>query len=229
MLVVGTMLATLGPPGPPGRAAAQPTPAGGAAEKGAPLGFFVTSVGIGDGGNLGGLAGADRHCQTLAAAAGAGGRTWRAYLSTQGPGAVNARDRIGPGPWYNARAILIARNPAELHGDPGTETARIGPNITKQEAVNEKGQTINGRGDPPPNGHDMLTGSQPDGRAFPPGVDRTCQNWTSNGTGYAQVGHHDRTGGGNTSWNSGHSTMGCSQESLRESAGLGLFYCFAAN
>ena len=217
--------------GSSGVAAAQNAPAGGAAETGAPMRFFVTSVGLGDGGNLGGLAGADRHCQTLAAAAGAGNRTWRAYLSTQGANAVSARDRIGPGPWHNARAILIARNGAELHGDTGAATARIGPNITKQESLTEKGQMVNGRGDtaPPPNGHDMLTGSQPDGRAFPPGIDRTCQNWTSNSAGYAQVGHHDRTGGGNTSWNSSHSTMGCSQASIRESAGLGMFYCFATD
>lgn len=195
-----------------------------------PMSFFVTSVGLGNGANLGGLAGADRHCQALAAAAGGGGKTWHAYLSASaanGQPAVNARDRIGAGPWYNAKGARIAQSVADLHGDT-LEAARRGNNLTKQTALTEKGEASNGVGDTP-NRHDMLTGSQLDGTAFADGADHTCQNWTSNGTGTAQLGHHDRTGGGNTSWNSTHASRGCSQENLVATGGAGLFYCFAIN
>lgn len=190
-----------------------------------PMSFFVTSVGMGDGANLGGLAGADKHCQTLAAAAGAGGKTWRAYLSTQGPGAVNARDRIGKGPWFNAKGARIAQDAGDIHGDT-LEQARRGNSLTKQTAISEKGQAVNGVGDTP-NMHDILTGSQLDGTAFPAGADRTCRNWTSNTGDSAQVGHHDRTGGGNISWNSTHPSKGCSQANLVATGGAGFFYCFA--
>ena len=186
-----------------------------------PMGFFVTSAGSGNGGNLGGIVGADRRCQTLASAAGGGNRIWRAYLSTQGPNAVSARERIGPGPWYNAKGVLIARDVNELHG----KTASGGPNITKQSALTEKGETVAGSGDTP-NRHDILTGTQPDGTAFPADADRTCQNWNSRQTGSAQVGHHDGPGGG-TTWNSAHPSKGCSQDNLRATGGDGLFYCFA--
>jgi hypothetical protein len=187
------------------------------------MSFFLTSAGPGNGANLGGLAGADAHCQALATAAGAGGRTWRAYLSTSaapGQAAVNARDRIGTGPWYNARGVRVASNVAELHGE--------GSALGKQGSLTERGDTVNGRGDTP-NRHDILTGSQPDGTAFPDTADRTCRNWTSGGDGSAQVGHHDRQGGGErpTSWNSAHPSRGCSQENLRGTGGDGLFYCFA--
>lgn len=195
-----------------------------------PMGFFVTSAGPGKGAELGGLAGADQHCQKLAAAAGAGNRTWRAYLSTSASGgqaAVNARDRIGQGPWYNAKGARIAQSLVDLHGDT-LEAARLGNNISKATALTEKGEPIHGFGDNP-NQHDMLTGSQPDGRAFTDSGDHTCQNWTSSGSGTAQVGHHDRTGGGNTSWNSTHPSRGCSQENLVSTGGAGLFYCFAGN
>jgi hypothetical protein len=188
-----------------------------------PMGFFVTSVGGGNGANLGGVAGADKHCQTLASAVGAGNRTWRAYLSTQGAKAENARDRIGSGPWYNAKGQLIAQNVADLHGD----VQRDSNNIRKPTALNEKGETVNGVGDKP-NRHDILTGSDSHGRAFTGADDRTCSNWTSNGTGSAQVGHHDRLGGANASWNSVHATKGCSQENLIATGGDGLLYCFAA-
>lgn len=192
--------------------------------------FFVTSTGIGNGANLGGLAGADNHCQTLAQAAGAGARTWRAYLSTQeadGKPAVNARDRIGKGPWQNSRGVVIAKDVAELHG---------ANNLTKQTALTEKGDVINGIGDQP-NRHDMLTGSQPDGAAFPSGEDRTCKNWTSSTQGSAMLGHADRRGlrddNASKSWNSSHPSRGpdggCSQADLRSTGGDGLMYCFAAN
>jgi hypothetical protein len=189
-----------------------------------PMGFFVTSAGPGKGADLGGLAGADQHCQKLASAAGAGSRTWRAYLSTS---TVNARDRIGQGPWFNAKGARIAQNLGDLHGDT-IETARLGNNISKATALSEKGEPIKGAGDTP-NQHDILTGSQPDGRAFTDSGDHSCQNWTSGGSGTAQVGHHDRTGGGNTSWNSTHPSKGCSQENLVSTGGAGLLYCFAAN
>jgi hypothetical protein len=196
--------------------------------------FFITSVGPGNGGDLGGLAGADRHCQTLAEAVGAGDRTWHAYLSTSALGAqppVNARDRIGRGPWQNATGVVIAHDIDELHGHN---------NINKQTALTEKGEPVNGRGDTP-NMHDILTGSQPDGRAFPGrdelGEDRTCHNWTSSSEGAAMVGHHDRQGLFDTdsakSWNAAHpsrgSNGGCSQETLRSTGGNGLFYCFTVN
>ena len=187
-----------------------------------PLGFFITSVGSGDGANLGGIAGADAHCQKLAAAVGAGNRTWRAYLSgTENGKPVNAKDRIGSGPWFNAKGVQIAANVQELH----SEAAKTG----KEGSLTEKGDVVNGRGDKP-NQHDILTGSQLDGTAFTDGEDHTCNNWTSNNTGSAQVGHHDRQGGGAnpTSWNSAHASKGCSQEALVGTGGAGLFYCFAA-
>ncbi len=189
------------------------------------MSFFITSIGPGNGADLGGLDGADRHCQALAEAAGAGDRTWRAYFSTSASGsnaAVNARDRIGQGPWYNARGILVARNVDELHGDNN--------NLGKQTSLNEKGEEVNGRGDTP-NMHDILTGSQLDGTAFSAEADMTCENWTSSGTGSARVGHHDRQGGGEhpTSWNSAHGSRGCSQDDLQGTGGNGLFYCFAAD
>ena len=188
------------------------------------MSFFVTSAGSGKGGDLGGLEGAARLCQTLAQAAGAGGRTWRAYLSTQGAGAVNARDRIGKGPWQNAKGIVIAHDVAELHG---------ANKLDKSTALTEKGEPVNGRGDSP-NTHDILTGSQADGTAFAEGEDRTCGNWTkSGGEGAAMLGHHDRQGlrddEASRSWNTSHpSRGGCSQEALRGTGGAGLFYCFAA-
>lgn len=194
----------------------------------ADMSFFVTSVGIGNGGNLGGLAGADNHCQTLAQAAGAGAKTWHAYLSTQaadGKPAINARDRIGNGPWQNAKGVVIAKDVAELHG---------ANNLTKQTALSEKGDVINGRGDKP-NRHDILTGSQPDGTAFAGADDRTCKNWTSSTQGSAMVGHSDRQGLSDDpvakSWNSSHLSRGpdggCSQNDLRSTGGDGLLYCFA--
>jgi hypothetical protein len=195
-----------------------------------PMTFFVTSAGSGDGAKLGGLAGADQICQTRAQAAGAGSHTWHAYLSTQASGgqaAVNARDRIGAGPWYNAKGARIAKDVGELHGDT-LEQARLGSNLGKQTALTEKGALNNGVGDTP-NTHDMLTGSQPDGRAFTDGMDHTCGNWTSNSTGTAQLGHSDRNGGGNNSWNSAHPSRGCSQDNLVSTGGAGLFYCFAIN
>jgi hypothetical protein len=189
--------------------------------------FFVTSAGPGKGADLGGLAGADRHCQQLADAAGAGGKTWHAYLSTQGAGAVNARDRIGKGPWQNAKGVTIARDVAELHG---------ANNLTKQTALSEKGEVTNGRGDTP-NRHDILTGSQSDGTAFADGQDRTCKNWTSGTQGSAMLGHADRMGlrddAPSRSWNSAHPSRGpdggCSQADLRSTGGDGLLYCFAVN
>jgi len=202
--------------------AAYPILAQNAAEN---MSFFITSAGPGNGANLGGLAGADAHCQKLAAAVGRGSGTWRAYLSssaTGGAAAVSARDRIGSGPWHNAKGVAVAQSVADLHSDKN--------NLTKQTSVNEKGEVVNGRGDTP-NRHDVLTGSNPDGTTFPAGADHTCGNWTSSGEGSAQVGHHDRVGGGDnpTSWNSAHASRGCSQENLRGTGGDGLFYCFAAN
>ena len=195
-----------------------------------PMTFFVTSVGIGNGANLGGLAGADKHCQQLATAAGAGNRTWRAYLSTSAAGgqsAVNARDRIGQGPWHNAKGGRVAQGLADLHGDT-LELARLGNTLTRVTALTEKGEPVKGAGDTP-NQHDILTGSQTDGRAYTDGADHTCKNWTSSGEGTAQVGHHDRTGGPGMSWNAVHASRGCSQENLVSTGGAGLFYCFAAN
>jgi hypothetical protein len=196
----------------------------------APMTFFVTSEPMGDGGNLGGLAGADAHCQKLAAAVGEGARTWRAYLSTEarpGQPAVNARDRIGEGPWYSyVRRYDRPLVNSEIHGDTLLEAQR-GSNMFKVYTLTEKGALINGIGDPLPRRHDILTGSTPDGRAFAGGADRTCNHWTSNSAGTAQVGHSDRVGSGNKSWNSAHATTGCSQEDFASWGGEGLFYCFA--
>ena len=187
--------------------------------------FFVTSTGSGKGADFGGLAGADKHCQTLATAAGAGGATWHAYLSqspTQGAPAVNARDRIGNGPWQNAKGVVIARNLAELHGDN---------NLNKQTALTEKGEIVNGRGDTP-NKHDILTGSKPDGTAFTGSDDMTCGNYTKSGDGSVMLGHHDRNGTNpdpvaNVSWNSSHKSRGCSDDALASTGSAGLLYCFA--
>jgi hypothetical protein len=191
------------------------------------MSFFVTSAGIGKGADLGGLEGADKYCQSLAQAAGADGKTWRAYLSTQGAGAINARDRIGRGPWQNAKGVVIAKDVEELHGNN---------NLTKQTALTEKGGVVNGRGDTP-NTHDILTGSQRDGTAFSGDKDMTCGNWTKSGDGSAMLGHADRTGLDESaeakSWNSSHPSRGpgggCSQADLRSTGGAGLMYCFAAN
>ncbi len=183
--------------------------------------FFVTSTGLGDGANLGGLEGADAHCNALAEAAGIGGKTWVAYLSTQveGQRGISARDRIGPGPWHNVKGELIASDLDELH---------ILPKIYKSTALDENGNLVKGRGDQP-NEHDILTGTKADGTAYFPWEegDKTCSNWTSNGEGSATVGHHDRHGGGNVSWNAAHNSRGCSQEDLQSTGGAGLFYCFA--
>jgi hypothetical protein len=192
--------------------------------------FFLTSNGPGNGANLGGLDGADKHCQTLAQGAGAGAKTWHAYLSTQaadGKPAVDARDRIGKGPWQNSKGVVVAKDVAELHGSN---------NLTKQTALSEKGDVINGRGDTP-NRHDALTGSQPDGTAFGPEADRTCKSWTSSTQGAAMVGHSDRIGlredDASHSWNSSHPSRGpdggCSQNDLKSTGGDGLLYCFAVN
>jgi hypothetical protein len=193
-----------------------------------PMTFFVTSVGSGKGADFGGLAGADAHCQKLAEAAGAGGRTWRAYLSASPTGttpAVNARDRIGTGPWQNAKGVVVAKSVADLHGDAN--------NLNKQTALTEKGEVVNGRGDNP-NRHDILTGTQRDGTAFTGADDRTCGNWTKSGEGAAMVGHHDRTGinpdpVANVSWNASHPSAGCSDAALVKTGGAGYIYCFAAN
>ena len=187
-----------------------------------PMGFFVTSKSIGNGADLGGLAGADAHCEKLAKAAGSEGRTWRAYLSTQSTDGktrgISARDRIGIGPWYNANGELIASDLADLH---------ISPNIVKRTADDENGNPIKGRGDKP-NEHDILTGTKNDGTAYFPWEegDHTCSNWTSSadGEGSAQVGHHDRHGGGNVSWNSAHASRGCSQANLKSTGGAGFLY-----
>ncbi len=189
------------------------------------MGFFITSAGPGNGADLGGLEGADRACQLLAEAAGSTGKTWRAYLSAvakDGKPAVNARDRIGAGPWYNAKSVKVADNVAHLHG----ETNLLG----KEHSLSEKGLPVNGRGDTP-NQHDILTGSMPDGTVSSDTTDTTCSNWTSSasGVGSALVGHHDKQGGGArpTSWNSAHGSRGCSQQNLVGTGGNGLFYCFA--
>ena len=187
------------------------------------MSFFITSAGPGNGADLGGLDGADRHCQMLAEAVGAGQRTWHAYLSTSdSTGPVNARDRIGQGPWHNVQGVLVTQNVEELHGDDD--------NPNKQTVLTEQGEQVNGRGDEP-NMHDILTGSQLDGTAFSGEDDTTCENWTSHGEGSARVGHHDRQGGGEnpTSWNSAHGSRGCSQSDLQGTGGNGLFYCFATD
>ncbi|MEO5588358.1 MAG: hypothetical protein ABIS03_02140 [Gemmatimonadaceae bacterium] len=190
-----------------------------------PMSFFITSIGLGDGANLGGLAGADAHCQNLAKTAGAASKGWHAYLSSTATAAeapVNARDRIGAGPWYNARGALIAWNVADLHGD----IHRDRNSINKEFALNEKGLPVNGRGDTP-NQHDILTGSDSFGRALLGAAQgTTCNNWMINTAGSAMVGHHDRSGGGNSSWNSAHMSRGCGQQDLVASGGAGLFYCF---
>ncbi len=179
-----------------------------------PMTFFITSNGSGEGADLGGLAGADAICQGLAADVGAGDLTWRAYLSTQGTDAVNARDRIGAGPWHNAQGTLIGNNVDELHG--------MGHRFTVMTVIDERGRRIPGSGYVP-NRHDVLTGSQPDGTTYSAGEDMTCNNWTSSGDGTVRLGHHDRA-----AWNSAHGSQGCSQEQLRATGGDGLFYCFAA-
>ena len=213
-------LAQQPPPAAPGRGAQTPPQ---------PMSFFVTSAGKGDGANLGGIAGADAHCQALAAAAGRGSATWHAYLSTQGPGAVNARDRIGSGPWYNARGQRVSQTLAELHGDT-IEQARVGNPLGKQLSLTEKNTPVNGVGDTP-NQHDILTGSTPDGRAYTDAADHTCGNFSSaaDARGSAQLGHSDKQGGGNSSWNSTHGSRGCSQPNLVATGGAGLLYCFAVN
>ena len=188
--------------------------------------FFITSAGPGNGGDLGGLAGADAHCARLATAAGSTGKTWRAYLSTQGANAVNAKDRIGKGPWQNAKGLVVATSVDDLHS--------ANNKLSKENSLSEKGEVINGRGDTP-NRHDILTGSQSDGTAFAGADDRTCGNWTKNGAGAAMVGHHDRQGLNDSapmlSWNSSHPSRGpgggCSQADLKSTGGDGLFYCFA--
>jgi len=195
-----------------------------------PMSFFITSANPGKGGDFGGMAGADRYCQSLAAAAGAGGKTWRAYLSNaamDGQPAVNARDRIGAGPWRNAKGVVVANNLAELHG-PNNK-------LGKETSLTEKGDVVAGSGDPV-NMHDILTGSRPDGTALPaePGKDTTCGNWTRSADGSAIVGHHDRKGTNpdpvaNVSWNSSHGTRGCSIDQLKVSGSAGLLYCFATN
>ena len=192
------------------------------------MSFFVTSVGEGKGADLGGLAGADKHCQTLAASAGAGSKTWHAYLSTQGAGAVNARDRIGKGPWMNAKGVAVAASVDDLH----SANNKLG----KQNNLSEKGDVINGRGDTP-NRHDILTGSTADGKAFPDDKDMTCKNYTSSTQGAVMLGHNDRQGlrddDVSKSWNSSHPSRGteggCSQADLKSTGGDGLLYCFAAN
>lgn len=188
------------------------------------LGFFITSANPGKGGDLGGLDGADKYCQTLGAAAGAGSRTWRAYLSTSaanGKPGVNAKDRIGSGPWFNVKGVKVADSVADLHSDNNK--------LSKENSLTEKGDVLNGRGDTP-NMHDLMTGSQLDGTAYPEGQSLTCNNWTSSTDGAAQVGHHDRQGGGQnpTSWNSAHASKGCSTEVLKSTGGDGRIYCFAA-
>jgi hypothetical protein len=223
------------PQQPPAAGQGRPGGAGAQGGRGAPAGppsFFITSVGKGDGANYGGLAGADAYCTQMAQAANVPtpqGRTWRAYLSAtaaNGQPAVNARDRIGAGPWYNARGAVIANNVADLHGD----IQRDRNQINKATALNEKGGTVNGVGDTP-NQHDILTGSDSHGRAIAGTDDTTCKNYTSNAETGASVmlGHFDRTGGGNTSWNSAHASRGCSQPALVGTGGAGLLYCFAAN
>ena len=207
---------------------AQQPPAGrGPAAPPQPMSFFITSTPKGDGANYGGIAGADAYCETLATAAGRGTATWHAYMSTQGPNSINARDRIGNGPWYNANGQMVGRSVAQIHGDT-IEDARLGVAFGKQLSLTEKKGIVNGIGDMP-NQHDILTGSTPEGRAYADGMDHTCNNWTSNTTGTAQLGHADKQGGGNGSWNSAHPSRGCSQANLVSTGGAGLLYCFAVN
>jgi hypothetical protein len=199
-----------------------------------PLGFFVTSTGLGKGADLGGLAGADAHCQKLATEVGAGNRVWHAYLSTQAEGdkpAVNARDRIGNGPWANAKGAIVANDLAHLHGDT-VELGQLGNNVHRTTTLTEKGDQIKGVGETT-NQHDIITGTKPDGRAYTDSSDHTCKNFTSSTEGTVQVGHSDRTNrgatGGNVSWNSTHASRGCSQENLVSTGGAGYFYCFATD
>ena len=229
-LVVVPMLAACGRTDAPSGAANAPSTGTQSVPQSVPMGgarsvtkFFVTSVGLGKGGDVGGLAGADAHCQSLAKAEGSGDHTWRAYLSasaTTTEPAMNARDRIGTGPWYNAEGFLVAANLDALHRD----MARL----NKETAVTERLDQVNGVGDTP-NMHDILTGSRPDGTAFGRGEELTCGNWTSSASGRAQVGHHDRMGRGDgaSSWNSAHASRGCSEQDLQSTGGSGLFYCFA--
>lgn len=195
-----------------------------------PMSFFITSVGSGDGANLGGLAGADAHCQALASAVGSGDKTWRAYLSTQGMNAVDARDRIGTGPWYGQAGHMVARDLAHLHGDT-LELARAGNAVNPFHARTEMGDFVTGVIDGSitgeANAHDILTGSRTDGRAFTDNEDHTCSNWSSGDEGSAQLGHHDSVGFASSSWNSDHPSAGCDQQSLIRTGGAGLFYCFA--
>jgi hypothetical protein len=186
------------------------------------LGFFITSAGLGRGGDLGGVEGADEHCASLANAVGAGHRTWRAYLSTQGDGRVSARDRIGTGPWQNAEDVTVAADVEALHAEDN--------DIDAETALDEHGKIVNGLGDDP-NEHDILTGTRPDGTAVELSDDRTCANWSSKDAGSARIGHHDRLGQGDLpmSWNSAHNTSGCAQEDLEYTGGSGRFYCFAAD
>jgi len=201
--------------------------AGSALSQPAAMSFFISSTGSGKGADYGGLAGADKHCQTLATAVGAGGHVWRAYLSTSAAGgspAVNAKDRIGKGPWQNVKGVVIAKDVAELHGNN---------NLNKQTGLTEKGEVVNGFGDTP-NRHDILTGSTPEGTAFTGSDDKTCGNWTKSGEGSAIVGHHDRNGTNpdpvkNASWNSSHGTRGCSDDLLKTTGSAGLLYCFGSN
>jgi hypothetical protein len=233
MLAAGPMLAQQNAPNTQGIAPPRGTPVG-------PdhMTFFVTSVGLGKGGDLGGVAGADAHCQRLAAAVGAGSRTWHAYLSTQarpGKPAVNARDRIGTGPWFNwsfaqqgePQNAIISTDLAELHGDTLVQAQR-GSNLFKQSTRNEHGEVVQGIGDPAPIQHEILTGTKWDGRAYTDNADHTCNNWTSSSAGSAQVGHSDRIGNG-SSWNSSNGTTGCSEAALESSGGAGFLYCFAIN
>lgn len=238
LLTAVACIALLAVSGACNEAATQDTSPAGAEDTS--LSFFITSVGSGNGGNLGGLEGADAHCQTLAEAAGVGSKTWRAYLSTEGESAINARDRIGSGPWYNAKGVQVAMSVDDLHS--------ANNELSKENSLTENGEMVNGRGDKP-NRHDIITGSRLDGTSFSvdhsheahdhPAEhrtkaehDHTCSNWSSNGEdGSAEVGHHDRQGGGQnpTSWNAAHESRGCSQANLEATGGFGLFYCFAAN
>jgi hypothetical protein len=234
LAALGSLVAFAQAPQQPAAPAGQGAPPG-QGGRGAPKGepsFFITSAGKGDGANYGGIAGADAYCAQMAKAGGLqtpAGRTWRAYLSQPASGgqpAVNARDRIGAGPWYNARGALIAQNVADLHGD----VQRDRNQINKSNALSETGMPINGRGDKP-NQHDIITGSDSLGRAIAGDMDMTCSNYSSNadGKGAVMLGHHDRDGGGNTSWNAAHPSRGCSQPNLVGTGGAGMLYCFAAN
>ena len=219
-LMFALLLATTAQAQTPAAAASAPPPP--------PFTFFVTSVGGGNGANYGGLEGADAHCQKLAESVGNPYKSWRAYLSTQGANAVNARDRIGKGPWTNVRGQPVARDVAHLHGDT-LEQAQLGSNLTRNTALTEKGERPKAAGDTP-NEHDILTGSTADGRAYADAADHTCRNYSAGGDdGSVQLGHFDRTGGGNASWNSAHASRGCSQPKLVSTGGAGLLYCFVAN